>query len=185
MKTREEWLTEAVDQLWPLLEAAGAPKVPTMVSVGWPFRSPRKRIGECFPTTSQEAGPKKYAHLFVSPTQKDGVEVLGILVHELIHASDDCKSAHGAAFKRVALAVGLEGKMTATTVGNELFAKLDLIAHDLGPYPHPGLTPRQVKIQSTRMLKLECPACGYIVRTTSKWIEHGYPTCACGEPFVQ
>jgi len=35
--------------------------------------------------------------------------------------------------------------------------------------------------QTTRMLKVECPADGYIVRTTQKWIDLGLPTCPCGE----
>ena len=35
--------------------------------------------------------------------------------------------------------------------------------------------------QTTRMLKVECPACGCIIRMTSKWLEEvGTPTCGCG-----
>jgi hypothetical protein len=33
------------------------------------------------------------------------------------------------------------------------------------------------------MLKLECEDCGYVVRTTQKWIEMGSPTCYCGGHF--
>ena len=35
------------------------------------------------------------------------------------------------------------------------------------------LTPKQ----TTRMLKCECPACGYTVRTTRKWLDIAVPTC--------
>lgn len=33
----------------------------------------------------------------------------------------------------------------------------------------------------SRLLKCECPGCGYVVRTTKKWIETGVPTCPCGK----
>jgi hypothetical protein len=34
--------------------------------------------------------------------------------------------------------------------------------------------------QGTRMLKLECSGCGYVARTTRKWLEVGAPSCCCG-----
>jgi hypothetical protein len=40
-----------------------------------------------------------------------------------------------------------------------------------------------MKKQSTRMLKLECDECGYVVRTTQKWINVGVPVCHCGAEF--
>lgn len=33
---------------------------------------------------------------------------------------------------------------------------------------------------TTRLRKAECPACGYIVRVSRKWLAMGLPTCACG-----
>jgi len=36
---------------------------------------------------------------------------------------------------------------------------------------------------STRMIKLTCPACGYLVRTTRRWLAAGPPTCPCGTPM--
>ncbi len=34
--------------------------------------------------------------------------------------------------------------------------------------------------QGTRMLKVICPADGYTIRTTNKWLQVGFPTCPCG-----
>jgi hypothetical protein len=34
--------------------------------------------------------------------------------------------------------------------------------------------------QSTRLVKLQCPSCGYNVRTTNKWLRVGKPSCCCG-----
>lgn len=53
---------------------------------------------------------------------------------------------------------------------------------ELPEVPGPELEPPPVpKKQSTRMLKVICPGCGYTVRTTQKWIDIGLPTCPCGE----
>jgi hypothetical protein len=43
------------------------------------------------------------------------------------------------------------------------------------------ITKLKTKKQSTRMVKCECPDCGYIVRTTRKWLEEGAPICPCNK----
>jgi hypothetical protein len=109
--------------------------------------------------------------------------VLSTLLHELIHAFVGIKAKHGKDFKLVAVKSGLEGKMTATTAGPELLARLETLAKTLGRYPHASLGlggERLKKKQGTRMLKLQCPECGYQVRTTQKWIDIGLPICPCG-----
>jgi hypothetical protein len=40
---------------------------------------------------------------------KNFYDFLEVLVHELVHATDNCKSSHGKEFKRIAKAVGLDG----------------------------------------------------------------------------
>jgi uncharacterized paraquat-inducible protein A len=38
----------------------------------------------------------------------------------------------------------------------------------------------------SRMVKAECPRCGYIIRTTRKWMYAvGMPMCPCGGVFVR
>ena len=53
----------------------------------------------------------------------------------------------------------------------------------LGPYPHAALNVSTKKTQSTRMLKLTCPLCGYTIRTSGKWIATGLPVCHDGTEF--
>lgn len=191
--TREAWLNSAVEALAPLLKQAGAHVDPmrVAVSVGFPSQAVRKRIGECWPTASTNGG---VSHMFISPTIDDTLKVLGTLTHELIHASDDCASKHGGHFASCAKAVGLTGKMTATTVGPELEVSLKEIAQELGDYPHVKLNLSGVKKQTTRMLKGVCgdPECPltdekggrYTVRLTAKWINVGMPSCPCGAEMV-
>jgi hypothetical protein len=183
--TREEWLLAMTDELRPLFAAAGAPLPPKLrVSCGWPSRralasptSNSRTIGQCWPTGfSADATPE----VFVSPYLADAVEVAAVLVHELIHVFDNCQNGHKGPFRRIALALGLAGKMTATHAGPELVARLNALCAKVGPYPHASLDASQLKKQSTRMLKVECPDCGYTVRTSALWIEVGLPTCPCG-----
>jgi hypothetical protein len=89
---------------------------------------------------------------------------------------------HKKPFRRVAVALGLEGKTTETNAGEALQGRLRVLTGKIGDYPHAKLTFKKRKTQSTRMLKVLCPdpACGYQVRTTRKWIEIGTPTCPCG-----
>ncbi|WDS51688.1 SprT-like protease [Microbacterium phage Barnstormer] len=185
--TREEWLVAAIEALRPLFAEAGAELPTVRVSVGWPGGNGRKNsvIGQCW---GSAASADKVAQVFISPVLDDAVKVLDVLTHELVHAVDDCQSGHKGPFAKLAKALGLEGKMTATVAGEELKAKLEDIAADLGDYPHAALAKAQgaegPKKQGTRMLKLECPADGYIVRTTAKWLELGVPTCPCGEEMA-
>lgn len=188
-ETREAWLKRAIDILRPPLAQVGA-HLPDdiMVSVGFGSRNVRKTLGVCFPTRAGGGVP----HLFITPTLVDPIEVLAVLIHELIHASDDCASKHGGHFRKCAKAIGLEGKMTATVPGDALRRILAEVADELGEYPHKQLSLGQsaVKKQTTRLLKavcgsLTCPLADetgktYTVRVTRKWIEVGMPSCPCG-----
>jgi len=51
----------------------------------------------------------------------------------------------------------------------------------IGEYPHGAISYSNRRKQTTRMIKVVCPACDYTVRVSQKWIEVGLPTCACGE----
>lgn len=177
---REEWLTNAVAELDPHLKDSGIDIPENLrISCGFPGGgSAKKRIGECWASKAAADGS---VNVFINPILDEPVKVLGTLVHELIHAADDCKSGHRGPFIRMARAVGLTGKWTATVPDEGLTLILEDIAWDLGEYPHSALTlTEKVKTQTTRMIKLQADCCGYIVRTTQKWIDEGFPSCPCG-----
>lgn len=184
--TREEWLASAADRLRPaFLSCNGVIPVKVRYSCGWPAgrrgSNSHKAIGQCW---YPEASADGHVEIFVSPAIDDPVEVLGILVHELVHACLDVKAGHGPRFRKLAVALGLEGKMTATVPGPALRDTLSKLASVIGPYPHAELRRGEAadkpKKQSTRMIKVECPDCGYLVRTTRQWLSQGTPTCVCG-----
>lgn len=181
---REAWLQKAGEKfIGPLFAAKADAKVPEVrVSCGFPSRSAtsskRRRIGECW---SPKSAADERAQIFISPVLEDAITVLATLIHEYVHAVDRNEHGHKGPFKRMALAVGLTGKMTATTAGPELAKEIEGWIKDLGPYPHAGLSTMTRTKQSTRLIKCECDGCGYTVRTTLKWIEAaGAPLCpAC------
>lgn len=181
MSTREEWLNSAAEALNGMIaektELTPAKKV--LVSAGWPRRDRGgKVIGQCYAKSQSDHSTH---HIFISPMLGTAHEVLPTLLHELIHAADDCQSKHVKEFRKAWKALGFEGKPTQSEAGPELRKELKSLAGELGKYPHKRLAPLNVKKQSTRMLKVECSGCGCVARMTRKWIEEvGTPTCACG-----
>lgn len=123
--------------------------------------------------------------VFISPTEAKTQGVIGTLIHELIHAVLP-DAGHGPKFKRAMAALGLIGKATATSEGAALKREIAVLAKGLGKYPHAPikLSHKDTKPQSTRLLKVECVKCGYVVRTTQKWIETGLPTCPCSSEMM-
>lgn len=186
--TRETWLHAAAREMSPVFDSVGAP-LPARyrVSCGWPsvgaLAKRKRRIGECW---SDGASADGHTEIFVSPVLVEPVNVLATLLHELIHAAVGLKCGHRGRFASTAKMLGLTGKMTATVPSEVCAQWLDGMARRLGPYPHDRLDSltNGRKKQSTRMLKLECPDCGYVIRTTAKWLDTGIPTCHCGGTFA-
>ncbi len=187
--TREAWLASAVELLRPRFSEIGA-NLPEKVRVGVGFTSKGMRakganaIGQCWYPEAVGDGAHE---LIVVPTITEATRALDVLAHELIHVAAGPEAKHGPEFKRLAVAIGLEGKMTATVAGPEFLMIAHGIVVELGEYPNQGITLQAHSAhpkQSTRMLKVECPDCGYTVRTTRKWLELGTPTCVCGSAMA-
>lgn len=180
LKTREEWLNKMLHaHVAPLLKQHGCivPK-DCKVSVGFPGGgSARKRIGECWPRSRSSI---KVNEIFINPIVVDQKVIVATLIHEAIHAADDCKSGHKGAFFRAAKAVGLEGKMTATHAGEELANWITAAIAKMPVFAYGSLDLTGRKKQGIRQRKVICVDCGYTLRTTQKWIDVGLPTCCCG-----
>ena len=161
---REDWLSSGVAELRPFFKSIGHP-LPTKVRVtcGFPSKGARSRnkaIGEHW---ASEASDGQYHEIMVSPVVNDPYEVFGILVHELIHAVHG--NNHMGDFPRICKKLFLEGKPTATVIGDSLNVSANK------------------KTQSTRMLKATCGGCGYVIRLTKTHADKGLPTCVCGTNF--
>lgn len=187
-KTREGWLLAAVESLRPLFEPHGKPVPETLlVSIGFAKR-PGKGIGWCY---KAEVGEDNHTTIFISPelTSEDPVKLLGVLLHEMVHAADNGESGHKGWFASTAKGVGLTGKMTATSVGDELRERLESLAADLGPLPHKALanltSTGKVGAQKNRQVKIECVECGYKLRGSKTVLDQGVPDCPVDGGFMQ
>ena len=182
-ETREQWLEAAVRLLVPRFKGKEYEVPGVKVSCGFPsgraLSRKKQAIGECW---GSEITMDGVPQIFVSPLIKDPLETLAILTHEVVHAVVGSAAKHGSKFRKCALAVGLEGKMTSSHAGDDLKETCGEWIKELGQYPHAGLKPksRPDKKQTTRMVKCECKKCGYTARVSRKWLDDaGAPLCPC------
>lgn len=179
---REQWLQNVAEKMAPWFAELGHELPKYRAAVGFTSKGMRsKRIGECWSGIASGDGTFE---IFIVPTIDDPMRIADILAHELVHAAVGLEAKHGRKFGKVARAIGLEGKLTATVAGPLFLEKVKPILDAVGPLPHARLSDDPLsrssapKKQSTRMLKCECSECGYTARTTAKWLkEAGAPIC--------
>jgi len=185
--TREGWLQEFVERSRPLFAEAGAPLPEKVrVSIGFPSKGQRSKvIGECFYASAAADGVNE---IFIRPSlQANPSQIADVLTHELIHAALPEGEGHGKQFGKVARALGLEGKLTSTTAGEKWHELHDPILAELGEFPGAALGSAVIaggkKKQTTRMLKVSCPECGWHFRTSQQNIDAitDHTCLACGE----
>jgi len=172
---RETWLVAAVEALRPLFAGKGYVVPECKVSVGFASTGNRLgHIGQCWSTNSCDA---QINQIFISPTLGDAFNVLDTLVHELVHAVDDCQHKHGREFKKIAIRMGLQGPMRSAGAGDALKARLQTLAQTLGPYPHAALkVPNSKRVHRSRP-RAQCQHCGYQVPMLKKFLSFGPPLC--------
>jgi hypothetical protein len=183
-RSREDWLRAATDELRPMFAAAAA-TLPTDIhfSIAFTFGGGRsKAIGEAWDPTASDDG---FANIIVRADRHEPVDVLAILVHELVHTAVGVSVGHGKQFKRLALAVGLVGKIRSTQAGEPLKVELAKVIETIGPLPHGKLNwdgkSNKPPKQAARNIKFWCPACEWIGRTArTNLIETGPPECPRG-----
>lgn len=188
--TREAWMLAAVDLMRPIFAEIGEEIPPVRISMGWPGGRGNKQhvVGQCWGAATVADG---IPAVFVSPAQKDVLEILGTIMHEDIHAAGHFQ--HRAKFTRVAKLLDPEGDHSGSWAKSwpspgrspVLFTRLSALADQLGPFPHSvvnalggllGIT-KGPAVQGTRMLKVWCGECGYTLRATAKWLHVATPVC--------
>ena len=190
---RETYLNTMIDKAVPLFDKNGfmLSEIRDKLKVSCSFikgvrGSKNKAVGVHYNPILSKNG---FHEMMIEPSIDDSIEAVGILIYELTHAIQrhmfgDTVKAHGKEFKKIATAVGLTGKMTATVVSDDLKATIQTWIDEIGKYPHSSLNLSERKKQSTRMIKLFCDN-GFIARASRTAIEnYGVPYCACcNEPM--
>lgn len=183
-ETREAWLNAFVTLSRPHFAAVDAPLPEKVrVSVGFTSTGARSnRIGECWHDAASADG---YFEIFLKPTIETDSRMADILTHELIHAAAGLDAGHGPKFKRIANALGLSGRMTSTVATAAWYTWALPILDVIGPMPYGQLTDGKSTAkpkQKTNLLKVECPACGWLARVTAKHINgHDHLNCPVPE----
>ena len=174
--TRELWLQNAVDLVSPIFKNKGYTIPKIQVSCGFPSTGNKsKHVGQCWGRSSTNDGTNQ---LFISPVLDEPVQVLDTLVHELVHAVDDCMHHHGPEFKKIATDVGLQGLMREASAGPWLQEQLTGIARQLGKYPHSKINLAHSSSKKTGPRpRAKCKKCGYEVTPLKKWLHMGPPLC--------
>ena len=174
--TRELWLQNAVDLVSPIFKNKGYTIPKVQVSCGFPSTGNKsKPVGQCWGKSSTNDGTNQ---LFISPVLDEPVQVLDTLVHELVHAVDDCMHHHGPEFKKIATDVGLQGLMREASAGPWLLEQLTTISRQLGKYPHSKINLAHSSSKKTGPRpRAKCKKCGYEVTPLKKWLHMGPPLC--------
>jgi hypothetical protein len=192
---RETWLETITNEYviphftqsgFPYLELSTTP-IKFSVSFIEGVRSGKglKTIGAHYSHHFSQGGEQ---HILIHPSLEDSIKVVGVLIHELIHAQLPTDAGHGKQFREVALKVGLTGKMTATEETDDLKQTIATWVKKVGDYPHTTFDVSKArKKQTTRMIKVACESndteCGegkYKVRMSRTLIEEfGEPLCPC------
>jgi hypothetical protein len=173
---REQWLMCAVDHILPIFERAGYSVPAVKVSVGFPSTGAKGRhLGQCWSTKSAIDGNNQ---IFIAPHLQTPFDFLDTLVHELVHAVDDCQSGHGDNFKKIALDVGLKGPMRSAGAGESLKQDLIRIVESLGSFPHGRLSlPIRTMQKSPKRPGAKCAKCGYEIVMLKRHLPLGSPLC--------
>src|ERR1700680_655242 len=154
---REAWLQASASYLFDHIVEHGFPRIEVRVSCGWPVRGGMARgrtvIGQWFPPPFWQDGTPQ---IFISPRIADSVDVLGTLLHELLHASVGCQHGHKKPFSQAARKVGLAGPPTATVVGESLRPLLLSYVERVGPYPHAAITVKSKVKVGSRLRLYQC-----------------------------
>jgi len=184
VQVREAWLLGlAVEFMREIEERCGLTFPPIRVTCGFPSKGGemgrRTRVrGQCW---SAEASEDRHAEIFISPVEADAETVAAILAHELVHAALP-DAGHGKTFGKAMKALGQIAPFTTATPTDVFWEWVRPLLAEAGPYPHAMLVAMRPvaapKKQANRNIKLTCPACGYRVQTTRKWIaDLGAPLC--------
>lgn len=135
---RETWLNAVAAKMAPRFAELGYPLPPFRVSIGFTSGGMRANVnGECW---NKSTSADERFEIFIVPSEAASMDVAAILAHELTHAAVGFGCGHKGAFADVALALGLQRPLTATTAGPAFIEYAQPFIDELGAIPHAALS---------------------------------------------
>jgi hypothetical protein len=149
-KYAEEWLDNAVQLLEPVFNRSNyeIPRVRALLS--FPIDgliANRKRqpyLGQCL---SKKWTDDEVVTILITPISRNPISILTILLHELAHSIDDCKSHHGDVFREICTSIGLEFYGDDDYPSEELLKNLQVISKELGSFPALNISHSTLKVE--------------------------------------
>jgi hypothetical protein len=179
--TREDWANRVLDRLVPDLSALGIqmPEGRT-VRIGIVPLS-KSRLGFCAPAAHSASGTVNFIGLCTK--QAEPSELVHTLIHEYLHACDDCQSGHRNRWKRWAEMLGMQAKGHARNAMCESMIRGALSA--IGrPVQHEASKTRTAGLALPSQVRVDCHPCGQHVYIPRRAFEGGYAVC-CGVCSMQ
>ena len=162
--TREDWLKSAGDLL--LANYHIELERPWRVSSTSP-KGQGSTLGHCYASSAVADGANE---IFITQSEASPVKVLGILLHELVHAQDDNQNGHKGPVERRLLDLGYGRPLTTYAPTDALLAELDALAQLLPPMPMQAITPAKPKRGRMRSIWCTAEGCGFKGNTTRSHI---------------
>ncbi|QOE32760.1 hypothetical protein CPT_Mano_028 [Achromobacter phage Mano] len=134
---RETWLNNLASLMAPRFAEMGFPIKKYRVSVG--FTSGGQRSNAAAEVWHESVSEDGTYEILVMPDQVEPNLVACHLAHELTHVAVGFEHKHKGDFAKVALALGMNRPMTATTPGPAFVEWVAPFLAELGPLPHAKL----------------------------------------------
>jgi len=189
-------ITEAERTVREAITHFGLKVKPEQISITIASKGRKNALGWFWGNSWHQTKTASWHEINLSAEHLDTCDVGELIIHELAHAENhtlgirDCANRiHNKKFKVMAERLGLEVLprcksvgfgYTKRAAGAEAFLSKIAFRRDIFAKHRAGAAAKP-KSGGTRMLKCECPACGYLVRITQKWLDVGTPVCPCGE----
>lgn len=158
---REAWCIEIVKFLQEELAAMDTPilmkgEVPRTIKISIAPISKANTLGICH--SSASSPDRNVNHIVISPLMASPFELAHTVLHEMLHAYDDCHSRHRGRWKKWADRFGIEAKGHTCNLRCRVLLER-AIAHVGIPVEHAT----QVMIKNKKppsIIKFMCPECG-------------------------
>ena len=185
--TREEWMMRCVEIARPLFAEQDALLPSVRVSLAPPHQNKMRAIGLCWhPGTCADDARE----VWVSSALDEPLKVAATLVHELCHACLPGEEGHGRNFKKLATAMGLAGKATATYGSEEFNEAWTEHLKAAGPMPGAAFTSvgmivgKRKPQKSTPKKNVTCPVCGFFAKVRVDQMHIGRLRCPADDEML-
>ena len=182
---REDWLREVASSMSSWFDDLGFPLPSFEVRSG--FTSIGRRSTNITESWTEDDGASFV--IFVRPDRSEEIDVAAALAFQLCRIAVGQQDSHGFLFRHLAISVGLRGRKTESPPGTLFKELVKPVLKQAGPMPSPEMTPTDKErkpSQTTRLIKVSCPECGYVARVARKWLEDvGPPHCPKHGPMVK